>query len=423
MRGLRKVAACGVIAVAVIAGSAGIAGATPSDGLGTGDSTDGGSDGGSIFAAAGAFGGPTKGGQYCGWKPTWPDHQGSSSLIPVGSGLSGRVFNPFGGDLPDLLKLIFGEDVDPAKVRVYTAEEAEAALAAAKASGKDLTIYQQVLGEGDLDHVEVVDGYDDFYEMLGLLLSGPHELGELEADPNAGADPEALTDEQREGKIYEKNDSYPMIQRGVDPATGEELWWDPWYVSIQASKDHGCPPGLIYSPRTNNAGILLPDVLDLVTEQLPPVKPVLVPLDKSEGWAYVQVPTNFAVAPSSLEHKYAHAEVEYIPLGGGSSESLWAEVQAVPVGIVFDPGDGSAPIQCSLTEAFPYDPSDPGPCSHTYLDSSNTAPGGTFQTRVTVLWTGLYTSSSSPGVQTIEIAPTSATFNISVAEARVAVVD
>lgn len=423
MRSVRKVAACGLITVALIAGSAGIAAAEHSDGLGTGDHTGGGGDGDSIFASAGAFGGSSKGGRFCGWKQAWPDSNGSTSLVDIGMGLSGRVFNPFGFGLADLIKLIFGDDVDPSKVRVYTAEEAEQAKAAAEASGKDITIYQQVLGEGELDHVEVIEGYDDFGATLGLILSGPHELGELEADPNASADPTKLTDEQREGKFYVKNESYPMIQRGTDPVTGEELWWDPWYVSVQASQDHGCPAGLIYSPRTSNSGILLPDVLSVVTKQLPSVKPVLIPLDKSEGWAYVQVPTNFAVAPSSLEDKYAHAEVEYIPPGGGASQSVWAQVHAIPVGIVFDPGDGSAPIQCSVTEAYPYDPTNPGPCSHTYLDSSNTAPGGTFQTRVTVLWTGLYTSSSFPGVQTVDIAPTTSTFNISVAEARVAVAE
>ena len=204
------------------------------------------------------------------------------------------------------------------------------------------------------------------------------------------------------------------MQRGQDPLTGDNLWWDPWFVAIE-DQTASCPAGVIYSPRTNNPAILWPDLQAFVTRLLPPVQPIVRPTDSEHGWAYVQVPTNFAVAGASITRPSAHAEVQYIDPAGNSS-ALWADIVAVPTHLVYDPGDGSERVVCHLSQ-MGFDPADPGPCSHVYLDSSSTASGDQFTASVSVLWVGLYTDSTGAS-RTVDIPPTTASFNLSVGEAR-----
>jgi hypothetical protein len=276
-----------------------------------------------------------------------------------------------------------------------------------------------LISDEDAHVIGEVEGLDGWLDQLRLRLVGTNDLGVFLPGPLSGVDPDTVTEEEIELALarYETNDNYPLIQRGVDPITGDDLWWDPWYVSPEL-QSASCPSGVIYSPRINNPRILLPDLQAFVSELLPPAVPIVIPVDRDEGWAYVQVPTNFAIASSSLVRQSAHAEVEYINSAGASS-ALWADLVAIPTHLAFDPGDGSEPVICHLSQ-MGFVPEDPGDCSHVYLDSSNIVPGGVFEAQVSVLWLGLYTDST--GVSTVvDIVPTAGSFDLAVAEARVAV--
>ncbi len=360
----------------------------------------GGSSGNTIWVSTGAVGGAKRGYNNCPWQRGWP---GSSGITETRT-------------LPSLLQFVlanfgwaFGDISDPtATVELVPTDEAD------------------LDGDGNIDDDFSVPFFTDetdyvigeteglsWLEDLVLNMVGTHDLGVFIPDPNAGADVDTLPPEALEGDRYQQSGFYPLVQRGNDPLTGDALWWDPWFVAIE-DQTGSCPAGVIYSPRINNPGILFPDLQAYVTRLLPPAQPIIRPLDSQYGWAYVQVPTNFAVASASLTRPSAHAEVQYIDPAGNSS-ALWAEIEAVPTHLVFDPGDGSDRVVCHLSQ-MGYDPADAGPCSHIYLDSSNTA-GGTFTATVSVLWIGLYTDSSGAN-RTVNIAPTSASFAIAVGEAR-----
>lgn len=362
--------------------------------------TDGGSSGNAIWVSAGASGGAKRGYNNCPWQRGWPTTSGATETRSLPS-LVQFVLANFG--------FAFGDPGDPnATVELVPTSEAD------------------LDGDGEIDDdfaVPIINDEPDYVigeteglnwiEDLILQMVGTHDLGVFISDPLASSDPDDLTDEEKEGSRYEQSGFYPMVQRGQDPLTGDQLWWDPWFVAIE-DQTASCPAGVIYSPRVNNPSILLPDLQAFVTRLLPPVQPIVRPTDRSYGWAYVQVPTNFAVAGSSVTRPSAHAEVEYIDPAGNSS-ALWADIVAVPTHLVYDPGDGSERVVCHLSR-MGYDPADPGPCSHVYLDSSNTV-GGNFVASVSVLWVGLYTDSTGAS-RAVNIPPTTATFNLAVGEAR-----
>ncbi|MEZ5409467.1 MAG: hypothetical protein R2761_15670 [Acidimicrobiales bacterium] len=204
--------------------------------------------------------------------------------------------------------------------------------------------------------------------------------------------------------IYENNALYPKIQRGDD-------WWDPYYISLEdALTRPQCPSRLIYVPRNDNARAFLPDVQKLFIDLLPDPTAEIQPLDRNRGWAYVQVPTDFTATPASLAPPFAHAE---IPAPGGNT--IWIEATATPTYYILDPGDGTPAVACAVSEAH-FDPAAPSECSHTYLDSSATAPGGVFTATLYILWQGSYESSSGPG--TFAVPSTQVSFPVQVAEAR-----
>jgi hypothetical protein len=240
-----------------------------------------------------------------------------------------------------------------------------------------------------------------------VYLSGAQPVGVFFDDKTASSD------------YYDENSEFPEIQRGTyDTGSGEaELWWDPFYVTEENATDD-CPAGLIYSPRNADPVALIPDLQDYMKDQIPGVIPVLEPLDRVDGWAYVQVPTNFTVDPASLVQPTATAEV-YDPATGAA---VWATATAFPTHVLFYPGDGSDPVRCAIDDATAaFDPADPGFCSFTYLDSSNTQPGGVYEATLVVLWEGRFISSSNNVAATFPIEPQSLTFDIPVAEARAAV--
>ena len=358
----------------------------------------GGSTGNTIWVSVGKSGGARGSYNNCSWQPGWPNSNGPTETRSIPS-LVQFVLANWG--------FAFG-DIDDPTATVELVPTSEADLDGDGEIDADFTV--PLISDEDDYVIGETDGLNWFEDLI-LNLVGTHDLGVFQ--PDTLADSDDLTEDQENGTHYQESGFYPLVQRGIDPFDGTDLWWDPWYVSI-ADQAPGCPPGVIYSPRYNNPRILLPDLQAFVAELLPPARPIIRPTDSDHGWAYVQVPTNFAVAGSSLQHQSAHAEVMYIDPSGTPS-ALWAEIEAIPTHLVFDPGDGSDPIVCHIS-GMGFDPADPGPCSHVYLDSSNTV-GGEYETRVSVLWVGLYEDSTGV-TSTVNIVPTTATFPLAVGEAR-----
>jgi hypothetical protein len=264
-----------------------------------------------------------------------------------------------------------------------------------------------VLGRGTEYQVEYEGENVGLLSKFVMRFLGSPPLGVRQFNDSTTDDP----DKPR----YLNDEDYPEIQRGIDNETGDELWWDPYFISPEDATP-SCRAGMIYSPRTTRAASLIPDLQDFMYTLLNPVLPVLEPVDNVEGWAYVQVPLNFAVDPTSLESVTAHAEVPNI----AANSITWIEATAVPTRIHFDPGTGEALTYCEIEEVQEaYDPTVPGPCSYTYLDSSNVVPGGVYTATVAIEWKGVYDSSSGTGE--FVIAPTYQQVEVSVAEARPAV--
>lgn len=398
--------------------------------------TNGAAGGTKLTATAGYFGGSSKGGRTCPWHKVWPSNAGSVLGVPITGFLPSLSFVPFAGPV---FASIFGSD-DPADaIRSMTPEDAQTRSEEAAALGEEapeiMPDLPAVFGEEEFTQIEVIEGYEGLFGKIPLVLGGAPDLGVVISDtidpipPPPGpvvagpgvAIPNTFPDEDEVREYYQN--SYPLVQRG-SKLKGGELWWDPFYMEPGADKA-GCPDGVFYSPRENNADVLLPDVLATVTDNLPAVLPRIIPRDRYDGWAYVQVPTNFGVANASIQSTAAHAEAEYIDPDSPSSatDSVWAQVEAIATNLVFNPGDGSDPVTCDLRN-MAYDPDVPGPCSYVYLDSSNVVPEKEFTATVTVIWQGLYTSSDNPGVpEIIEISPTTAAFKLQVAEARSSVAD
>lgn len=252
----------------------------------------------------------------------------------------------------------------------------------------------------------------EFIHKLILLFTGSEPVGQFRSIPDA-------SDDLHEDPLF------PQIQRGTykTPSGDEEpLWWDPYYVTVDDPGPDGpvdCPPGIFYSPRNSDPVALVPDLQDYMFSLLPAVEPIVEPVDQHDGWAYVQVPVNFAVAAASLTEVSATAYVQDIDGGG---PPVWAWATARPSSVLFLPGDGSPAVVCDLEDAvLPYDPADPGFCSHTYLDSSNTQPGRVYEAAIAVLWTGEFIDSNNGAGVSFPVPPTWATFDLSVGEARPAV--
>jgi hypothetical protein len=123
---------------------------------------------------------------------------------------------------------------------------------------------------------------------------------------------------------------------------------------------------------------------------LPHPVPVLEPLDREFGWAYVQVPLDFRTDAASWAPKSVSASVD-------GPVMVWAEVTATPTVLRFDPGDGSAVVDCPGHAAVaPYVPDAPG-CSYTYHHASSTVAGLRFGADLSIEWTVTWRSSSGSG--------------------------
>jgi len=406
---MRRVSQLGVVLVLLTVTTAALAvpaSADRTDREHTHPHASGGSGSDAIWVSVGASGSAKRSYPSCPWQRGWPTGSGATEVRGVPS-----LFGGFASGLFSWISNLFGGGPDPATIELVPLTEAD--LDGDGEVDEDFIV--PVLGDDEyvIGETEGLSWVNDFV----IRIAGTHDLGVFIDNPDGDADPDTLTDDELAGSGYRESSSFPLIQRGTDPSTGQDLWWDPWFVAPE-DQTSSCNAGVIYSPRLNNPTILLPDLQAFVSDLLPPVEPALLPVDRDEGWAYVQVPTNFAVTAGSLTRQSAHAEVQYIDAAGNSS-ALWADIEAIPTHLAFDPGDGSDPVVCHLSQ-MGFTPADPGDCSHVFLDSSNVSPGNVFTTTVSVLWVGLY--NDSLGVSSVvDIVPTVATFDIAVAEARPAV--
>lgn len=366
-----------------------------------GGSTAGGNG---IQVAAGARGSGGGGGSIhsCQWQPVWPSGSGATTTASVPT-----FFSPFAAILnffsptnstgqPSTVELIPANEADKNNDGV---PDDEFTVPIDNAPGDD------VIGE--------VQNVSAFNELL-LNLLGTTDLGVFQPNPAAGTPADPLTPAELAGQRFVNNSQFPLIKRGTDPFTGGDLWWVPWFVAPE-DKASGCPAGLVYSPQTANPRVVLPDLQDFVTRMLPPAQPIIKPLDKVNRWAYVQVPTNFAVSGASLAPQSAHAEVDYI-LGPNNVGTVWAQIDAFPTHLIYSPGDGSSPVVCPLSQ-MRYDPANPGACSYIYLDASSTRTSGVFRATLSVAWVGRY-SDSTGLVRFINLNPRIVSFDVPVAEAR-----
>lgn len=341
--------------------------------------TDGGSGGGGVFALAMAEG-HVGGGSYpsCNWRHMWRNDLFSRILAVIRT----MIALATGGIPPGTEQAELVLDVDAIETNVYL----DGALA-------------QLLGR-DGSYVVSYEGEDvTLAQKVVVYLLGSHQVGAFNADDTAD-------------RGYDRHPDFPAIQRGR--WSGGELWWDPYYIPADDPGDDECEPGWIYFPRDSDPLTLIPDLQDYMHRLLPEVIPELRPLDSEAGWAYVQVPLNFTTAASSLAEVSATARV-FDPRSG----PVWAEATAIPVRVVFDPGDGSDTVLCDVEDArAAFDADDPGFCSFTYLDSSNIAPGDVFPAVVGVEWQGVMVDSSGGPLVNFPIEPTYVEVDIAVAEAR-----
>ncbi len=377
----------------------------PPGGISFGTQNGGGatSGGGGIHVSAGLHGGGGGSRSYpnCQWQRAW-----------TGSGASQRLAGT--GFFPGLIALIRQFSPHNTTGRPTTVEVGPAAQADKDGNGEiDPEFTVPLLGDPDGDVIGEVTNITSFNELV-LNIIGPQDVGEFVPDANGATPLDQLSADQKSGAQFKNNSRYPLIQRGTDPFTAEPLWWDPWFVAPE-DRTGSCPAGLVYSPRTTNPRILLPDLMDFVVRRLPPVQPVIRPLDRIHGWAYVQVPTDFAVSAASLAPQSATASVAYIG-GPGPSIEVWSQIEAMPTQLIFDPGDGSSPVVCALSQ-MRFNATNPGACSYVYLDSSATRAGGRFAASISVAWVARY-SDSAGTVRFIDLAPRTATFGVQVAEAR-----
>lgn len=132
------------------------------------------------------------------------------------------------------------------------------------------------------------------------------------------------------------------------------------------------------------------------------------PLDAANNWAYVQVATDYRLPawdPVSVR-------VEAGP--------FWATATATPRILAFHPGDPNRPGDVAACGAggpvAAYDPSVPGDCSYTYLNSSAPA-GGLFTYTFVLTWDVTFDSNVGPPLPPRPL-QTDHTDTLAVAEAR-----
>lgn len=132
------------------------------------------------------------------------------------------------------------------------------------------------------------------------------------------------------------------------------------------------------------------------------------PLDAANGWAYVQVATDFRLP--------AWDPVTVLVRAG----PFWASATATPRVLAFQPGDPVRPGDVATCGAggpvAAYSPAAPGDCSYTYLNSSASA-GGRFTYTFVLTWDVTFDSNVGPPLPP-RVLLTDHTDTLAVAEAR-----
>ena len=164
---------------------------------------------------------------------------------------------------------------------------------------------------------------------------------------------------------------------------------------------------------------LLPGARDRVVRRLPTPELRVGPADEDpDGWTYVQNRTFFWVDQGAGQWETVSATAS----AGGIS----VNVQAEPVRLVVDPGDGSEAVVCegaptAVTKAA-YHPDIEG-CSFIYRHSSATAPNGeTFPVVASIVWHATWSASTGQGGDLGYLSTTSDVRDLAVAEIQALIV-
>ena len=173
-----------------------------------------------------------------------------------------------------------------------------------------------------------------------------------------------------------------------------------------------------------SAQSLVPGAFSQVVRQLPTPVPHIGPADEHEdGYAYVNTPMIVWVD----EGPGQWATVSGTASAGGVSVT----VQAEPVRLVVDPGDGAEPVRCSSFrpvlrrdvgpgDEFPPD----GSCSYVYRDSSAMAPNGeTWPVAVSIVWHASWSSNTGQGGDLGFVTTDAPIRDLPVAEIQAVIVD
>jgi hypothetical protein len=174
-----------------------------------------------------------------------------------------------------------------------------------------------------------------------------------------------------------------------------------------------------------SAADLVPGAFAQVVRRLPTPQLRVGPADENpDGFAYVNNPTFFWL--DQVAGQWA------VVSGTASAGSVSVTVQAAPVQLVVDPGDGNEPVRC---ERFrPVLRRDVGPstelskiadgCSYRYRDSSSMASNGeTWPVTGSIVWHATWTASTGEGGDLGYVTTTSAVRDLPVAEVQAVIVD
>ncbi|MGB3734925.1 MAG: hypothetical protein WA964_08220, partial [Ilumatobacter sp.] len=142
-----------------------------------------------------------------------------------------------------------------------------------------------------------------------------------------------------------------------------------------------------YWVRRPTPGSIVPGLLETLAGKLVAPKPTYTPFDDEFGWIYVQVTTDFRVAPTA--EVYEELTITNVV----DTATGW--VRATPSRLTFRPGEpGGSLVECTYEQSqAPYSPGVPGACSYAYQQSSAIGVNDVFVNRTTLYWE---ITSSSP---------------------------
>jgi hypothetical protein len=212
----------------------------------------------------------------------------------------------------------------------------------------------------------------------------------------------------------------------------ETSWYRVDGTSIQVRYAVTCPGSTTVARWVtvvpDSAGNLVPQVqaIDLVgslhaevVRRLPTPVPRITPADEdANGFTYVQNRTFFWVD---------HGAGQWDTVSGSTSAGgITVTVQASPVRLVVNPGDGNEALVCegtppAVTKAA-YHPDIEG-CSYIYRHSSATAPNGeTFPVVASIVWHATWSASTGEGGDLGYLSTTSDVRDLAVAEVQALIV-